>query len=56
MKQNSLDLNVDFIGRQDMPLTKEEHLVISAFIKKSKENRNKKAKRRKIVHSEKQID
>jgi hypothetical protein len=41
MKTKRIELDVDFIGGQT-PLTKEEELAISAFIKK---NKAKKAKR-----------
>mgnify|MGYP001089374521 CR=1 FL=1 len=46
MKNKEKELNVDFIGRQDKPLTKEEELSISVFIKKLKERRNKKTIRK----------
>lgn len=38
MKNKLKELDVDFIGGQE-PLTKEEELVISAFIKAHKEKR-----------------
>lgn len=38
MKNKLKELDVDFIGGQN-PLTKEEELAISAFIKKDKEKR-----------------
>lgn len=38
MKNKHIELDVDFIGGQD-PLTKEEELMISAFIKADKEKR-----------------
>lgn len=41
MKTKLKELNVDFIGGQDNPLTKEEQLAISAFIKKLKKKQNK---------------
>lgn len=47
MKKKSIELNVDFIGGLG-PLTKEEELVISEFIRKSKEKRKLKGQRRKI--------
>jgi hypothetical protein len=47
MKKKSIELNVDFIGGQG-PLTKEEELIISEFIRKSKEKRKLKIQRRKI--------
>ncbi len=36
MKARKKELNVDFIGGQNNPLTKAEQLVISEFIKQSK--------------------
>lgn len=39
MKNKYIELDVDFIDGQD-PLTKEEELMISAFIKAEKEKRN----------------
>ncbi|MBY0476730.1 MAG: hypothetical protein K2Q24_03725 [Chitinophagaceae bacterium] len=36
MKKKTKELNVDYIGGQG-PLTKEEELAISAFIRKNKE-------------------
>ena len=38
MKNKTVELDVDFIGGEK-PLTKEEELTISEFIRKSKENR-----------------
>ncbi|MBS1738739.1 MAG: hypothetical protein JSS98_19335 [Bacteroidetes bacterium] len=46
MKNKSKELDVDFIGGQNKPLTKEEQLSISAFIKESKEKRLKSEKRK----------
>ena len=40
MKKKTKELNVDYIGGQG-PLTKEEELAISEFIKKNKEKLNK---------------
>jgi hypothetical protein len=40
MKNKHLELEVDFIGGQNKPLTKDEELAISAFIKASKEKRS----------------
>ena len=37
MRTPTIELGVNFIGRQSKPLTKEEQLSISAFIKKLKE-------------------
>ena len=44
MKTKSKELDVDFIGSQDKPLTKEEQSVISVFIKQLKEKQNKRSK------------
>lgn len=44
MKKKTKELNVDYIGGQG-PLTKEEELAISAFIRKNKEKLNKKKMR-----------
>lgn len=41
MKTKLKELEVDFIGGQDKPLTKEEQLTISAFIKQLKKGQNK---------------
>jgi hypothetical protein len=54
MKTKSKELDVDFIGGQDNPLTKEEQLAVSAFIKQLKEKQNKSDKR-KLVKTDKQI-
>jgi hypothetical protein len=45
MKNKLKKLDVDFIGGQDKPLTKEEELEISNFIKQLKEKRLKTSKR-----------
>ena len=47
------ELDVDFIGAQDKPLTKEEQLAISAFIKQLKEKQNKNSSRRKPLNTNK---
>ena len=47
MKKKSIELDVDFIGGQG-PLTNEESLAISEFIRKNKEKRKLKGQRRKI--------
>ena len=39
MKNKLKELDVDFIGGQQQPITKEEELAISAFIRASKEKR-----------------
>ena len=41
MKNKNVELDVDFIGGGE-PLTKEEQLAISEFIRKSKDNNLKK--------------
>ena len=41
MKNKHKELDVDFIGGQQQPITKEEELAISAFIRASKEKRKK---------------
>jgi hypothetical protein len=45
MKTKFKELDVDFIGGQDQPLTNEEQSAISAFIKQQKEKQNKISKR-----------
>lgn len=37
MKNKLRELDVDFIGAQQLPITKEEELAISAFIQTQKE-------------------
>lgn len=54
MKNKSQELNVDFIGGQDNPLTKKEELTISVFIKKLKEEQSKK-NNRKSLKKDKQL-
>jgi hypothetical protein len=39
MKNKLKELDVDFIGGQQQPITKEEEFAISAFIRKQKEKR-----------------
>ena len=46
MKNRAKELDVDFIGGQTNPPTKEEFEEISAFIKQLKEKRSKKVKRK----------
>lgn len=46
MKKRIKELEVDFIGGQNDPLTKEEQLSISDFIKQLKEKRSTKKKLR----------
>ena len=52
MKNNLKELNVDFIGGQE-PLTNEEELSISKFIKTAKEKRVKANRRIKETSSQK---
>lgn len=42
MKKKSIELDVDFIGEQK-PLTKDEELAISEFIRKDKEKKTGKS-------------
>ena len=46
MKKREKELDVDFIGGQNNPLTKEEQLAISAFIKKMKKRPGRATKRK----------
>lgn len=46
MKKKTIELNVDYIGGQG-PLTKEEELAISEFIRKNKEKQARKKLRAK---------
>jgi hypothetical protein len=39
MKNKLKELDVDFIGGQQQPITKEEEFAISAFIRRQKEKR-----------------
>lgn len=39
MKNRLKELDVDFIGEQQQPITKEEEFAISAFIRKQKAKR-----------------
>jgi hypothetical protein len=48
------ELDVDFIGEQNRPLTQEEQLVISAFIQKLKASR-KLVNKGRICRGEKQL-
>jgi len=54
MKTKSKELDVDFIGGQDKPLTKEEQSAISAFIKHLKEKQDNDVNR-KFVKTDKQL-
>jgi len=53
MRNKIKELDIDFIGEQDKPLTKEEALEISNFIKQLKEKRLK-AEKRKVTKLENQ--
>jgi hypothetical protein len=46
MKNKLKELDVDFIGAQQQPITKEEELAISAFIRAHKEKRRLLTKRK----------
>jgi hypothetical protein len=46
MKNKLKELDVDFIGGQKQPITKEEELAISAFIRKQKAKRQLQSIRR----------
>ncbi len=54
MKNKAKELDVDFIGGQNNPLTKEEQLAISTFIRQLKEKRSKSGKR-KTLKADKQL-
>ncbi len=54
MKIKSKELNVDFIGGQNSPLTNEEEKAISAFIIASKDKRNIKKAKKKLTIKQKQ--
>jgi len=55
MKNKTKELDVDFIGGQDNPLTKEEELAISNFIRAYKEKRELKELRKKARSKQKQL-
>ena len=46
MKNKRKELDVDFIGGQQQPITKEEEKAISEFIRKQKEKRQSQVIRR----------
>jgi hypothetical protein len=52
-KAKAKELNVDFIGGQDKPLTKEEELLISEYIKQLKEKQLKSIKRNSRIKDKK---
>ena len=53
-RRKEIALDVDVIGEQNRPLTKEEHLEISAFIQKLKASR-KQINKGRIRKGEKQL-
>ena len=53
MKNKTKELDVDFIGGQDNPLTKEEEMAISNFIRAYKEKRRLKDLRKKALSKQK---
>ncbi len=55
MKNKTKELDVDFIGGQNNPLTKEEENAISAFIRADKEKRELKGVRKKTILKQKQL-
>lgn len=54
MKHRAIELNVDFIGGQNNPLTKEEQKAISDFIRADKEKRRLKELKKKAATKQKQ--
>jgi hypothetical protein len=55
MKNKTKELDVDFIGGQANPMTKEEELTISYFIRAYKEKRKLKELRKKALTKQKQL-
>ena len=55
MKNKTKELDVDFIGGQNNPLTKEEEVAISNFIRADKEKRRLKELRKKALTKQKQL-
>jgi hypothetical protein len=55
MKNKAKELDVDFIGGQNNPLTKEEEKAISDFIRADKKKRRLKELRKKAMAKKKQI-
>ncbi|MBS1733850.1 MAG: hypothetical protein JST02_11200 [Bacteroidetes bacterium] len=55
MKNKTKELDVDFIGGQNNPLTKEEEVAISNFIRADKEKRRLKELRKKSPAKQKQL-
>lgn len=54
MKNKIKELNVDFIGVQNSPLTKEEEKAISDFIRAGKEKRKLKEVRKRATTTRKE--
>ena len=55
MKNKAKELDVDFIGGQNNPLTKEEEKAIGDFIRADKEKRKLKELRKKTMTKQKQL-
>ncbi len=55
MKSKIKELDVDFIGGQKKPLTKEEEKAISDFIRADKEKRKLKETRNKLLSKHRQL-
>ncbi len=55
MKSKTKELNVDFIGGQVNPLTKEEEKTISDFIRINKEKRKLKERRKRAITKQKEL-
>jgi hypothetical protein len=51
MKNKLKELDVDFIGGQEQPITKEEELAISYFIRVSRQKRRLQATRKAKIKS-----
>ena len=49
MKKKAKELDVDFIGGQNNPLTKEEQLAIGVFLKQLQKKQNKDKIKQKLV-------
>lgn len=49
MKKNMKALDVDFIGDQNSPVTKDEEALISKAIQELKQKRKRKSDKRKVV-------
>jgi hypothetical protein len=55
MKNKAKELDVDFIGGQNNPLTKEEEKAISDFIRADKKKRRLKEVRKKAMTKQNQL-